>query len=85
MKGADPELLSEVESARQAAGGYLPAAVVDRIVASGIPLEQLMLSLIPLATKFAIPAISNFYVGAVAHGLSGSLYFGATTSSPVRR
>jgi cytidine deaminase len=86
MKSVDAALsgdqLSEIESACQAAGGYLPAAVVDRIVASGIPLEQLMLALIPLAKTFAIPTISNFYVGAVAHGLSGSLYFGANYEFP---
>jgi len=86
MKSVDAALssdqLSEIESACQAAGGYLPAAVVDRIVASGIPLEQLMLALIPLAKTFAIPPISNFYVGAVAHGLSGSLYFGANYEFP---
>jgi cytidine deaminase len=86
MKSEDAALssdqLAEVESACQAAGGYLPAAVVNRIVASGIPLEQLMLALIPLAKKFAIPPISNFYVGAVAHGLSGSLYFGANYEFP---
>jgi len=76
------EQLAEIESACQAAGGYLPAAVVDRIVAAGIPLEQLMLAFIPLAKKFAIPPISNFYVGAVAHGLSGSLYFGANYEFP---
>ena len=74
--------VSEIESARQAAGGYLPAAVVARIVASGVPLEQLMLKLIPLAEKFAIPTISNFFVGAVSHGLSGSLYFGANYEFP---
>lgn len=74
--------ISEVESARQAAGGYLPAAVVDRIVASGMPLEQLMLNLIPLAQKFAIPTISDFFVGAVSHGLSGNLYFGANYEFP---
>jgi cytidine deaminase len=86
MKSVDAALssdqLSEIESACHAAGGYLPAAVVDRIVASGIPLEQLMLALIPLAKTFAIPPISNFYVGAVAHGLSGSLYFGANYEFP---
>jgi cytidine deaminase len=87
MKSADAaalsnEQLTEIKSARQAAGGYLPAAVVARIVASGMPLEQLMLNLIPLAKTFAIPAISNFYVGAVAHGLSGSLYFGANYEFP---
>jgi cytidine deaminase len=74
--------ISEIESACSAAGGYLPAAVVDRIVASGMPLEQLMLNLIPLAQKFAIPTISNFFVGAVAHGLSGNLYFGANYEFP---
>jgi len=74
--------LAEVETECQAAGGYLPAVVVDRLVSSGIPLEQLMLALIPLAKTFAIPPISNFYVGAVAHGLSGSLYFGANYEFP---
>jgi cytidine deaminase len=76
------EQIAEIESACQAAGGYLPAAVVNRIVASGVPLEQLMLNLIPLAQKFAIPTISNFFVGAVSHGLSGSLYFGANYEFP---
>jgi len=72
----------QIESARQSAGGYLPAAVVDRIVAKGVSLEQLMLSLIPRAKQFAIPAISNFFVGAVAHGVSGNLYFGANYEFP---
>lgn len=76
------EQIAEIESACQAAGGYLPAVVVNRIVASGITLEQLMLALIPLAQKFAIPTISNFFVGAVSHGLSGSLYFGANYEFP---
>jgi cytidine deaminase len=64
--------------------GYLPAAVVARIVASGVPLETLMLDLIPRAQKFAIPPISNFFVGAVAHGISGSLYFGANYEFPAQ-
>jgi cytidine deaminase len=76
------EQIAEIESACQTAGGYLPAVVVNRIVASGVPLEQLMLNLIPLAQKFAIPTISNFFVGAVSHGLSGSLYFGANYEFP---
>ena len=57
--------LSDIEAACHAAGGYLPAAVVDRIVASGVPLDQLMLGLIPMAQTFAIPPISNFFVGAI--------------------
>jgi len=76
------EQLSEVESACQSAGGYVPAAVVERIVASGVPIEQLMLGLIPRAKTFAIPMISNFFVGAVAHGVSGNLYFGANYEFP---
>jgi cytidine deaminase len=76
------EQMSEIESACGAAGGYVPAAVVERIVASGVPLEQLMLGLIPRAKTFAIPAISNFFVGAVAHGVSGNLYFGANYEFP---
>jgi len=76
------EQMSEVESACHSAGGYVPAAVVERIVASGISLEQLMLDLIPRAKTFAIPAISNFFVGAVAHGVSGNLYFGANYEFP---
>jgi cytidine deaminase len=76
------EVISRVESEHQAAGGYLPAAVVNAIVASGVPLEKLMLGLIPWAEKFALPAISKFRVGAVSHGLSGSLYFGANYEFP---
>jgi len=74
--------LSDIETACRNAGGYLRAAVVERIVVSGIPLDQLMLGLIPMAQKFAIPPISNFFVGAVAHGLSGNLYFGANFEFP---
>jgi cytidine deaminase len=40
-------------------------------------IDELMLALIPEAQKFALPPISNFFVGAVALGTSGSLYFGA--------
>jgi cytidine deaminase len=69
---------------REILNGYLPAAVVARIVASGVPLEKLMLELIPKAQKFAIPPISNFFVGAVAHGISGSLYFGANFEFPAQ-
>jgi cytidine deaminase len=76
------EQMSEIESACQSAGGYVPSAAVERIVASGVPLERLMLSLIPRAKTFAIPAISKFFVGAVAHGLSGNLYFGANYEFP---
>jgi len=71
------EQLASIDSARQAAGGFLPAGEVAKIIAAGTSIEQLMLDLIPLAKTFAIPPISNFFVGVVALGASGSLYFGA--------
>ena len=59
-------------------GGAIPAAEVRRFLrSSGMTIDELMLALIPEAQKFALPAISNFFVGAVALGSSGSLYFGA--------
>lgn len=58
--------------------GAIPAPVVAQFLrSSGMTIEQLMLALIPLAQKYAIPPISNFFVGAVALGASGSIYFGA--------
>jgi len=59
-------------------GGYIPAPEVANLRrSSGMTIEQLMLSLVPQAQQFAIPPISNFFVGAVALGASGSIYFGA--------
>jgi cytidine deaminase len=58
--------------------GAIAAPVVAQFLrSSGMSIEQLMLALVPLAQKFAIPPISNFFVGAVALGASGSIYFGA--------
>ncbi len=39
--------------------------------------DSLMRALIPLAAAYARPAISGFYVGAVARVPSGAIYFGA--------
>jgi cytidine deaminase len=39
--------------------------------------SELALSLLPLAHSYAIAPISTFKVGAIAHGKSGSWYFGA--------
>jgi cytidine deaminase len=44
---------------------------------AGSTVEQLMVDLLPTAQALARPAISGFRVGAIAHGLSGALYFGA--------
>ncbi|MGH9433218.1 MAG: cytidine deaminase [Terriglobia bacterium] len=50
--------------------------------AAGIDEGQLMLALLPVAKQFASPPISNFYVGAVARGRTGNLYFGANMEFP---
>ena len=74
------------EAFRRMSGPQLPPVTHGMIAgsgsrsvpsSSGMTIEQLMLALIPLAQKSAIPPISNFFVGAVALGASGSIYFGA--------
>lgn len=71
------EQIAAIEAARREAGGRIPADVVESLVSAGLAIEQLMLELIPLAKQCAIPPISKFFVGAVALGTSGALYFGA--------
>lgn len=59
-------------------GGYLSPQQVQSLMKSlKLSLEELMNYLVPFATKFAMPPISGFRVGAVAHGVSGAIYFGA--------
>jgi cytidine deaminase len=59
-------------------GGSIPASAVEGILRqTGMTIEQLLLALVPEAQKYAIPPISSFFVGAVALGASGSIYFGA--------
>jgi cytidine deaminase len=63
--------------------GMISAAEVAHFLrSSGMTVEQLMLALLPEAQKFALPPISNFFVGAVAQGASGALYFGANYEFP---
>ena len=58
--------------------GYISAEEVGaRLGQTGMTVEQLLLALIPQAQKYAIPPISNFFVGAAALGQSGSVYLGA--------
>jgi cytidine deaminase len=45
--------------------------------ASGLDDRALRLALLPLAAACAVVPISNFYVGAIASGQSGTWYFGA--------
>ncbi len=72
-----PEQIATVQAARRASGGCVPQELVAELEAAGLPVEQLMLDLVPVARSYAIPPISNFSVGAVGLGVSGALYFGA--------
>ncbi|BET96309.1 cytidine deaminase [Xenorhabdus taiwanensis] len=44
---------------------------------SGFDDQTLALALLPLAAAYSLAPVSHFYVGAVARGESGNLYFGA--------
>lgn len=56
----------------------LNAEQVSQITSqTGLDPAALAFALLPLAAACSIAPISNFYVGAVARGVSGNLYFGA--------
>ena len=44
--------------------------------------DDLMLALLPLAQSYARPPISNFFVGVVVRGASGTLYLGSNIEIP---
>jgi len=48
----------------------------------GMTVDDLMLSLLPLAQSYARPPISNFFVGVVVRGASGTLYLGSNVEIP---
>lgn len=56
---------------------YLPAAFVKNLIKQEQSLEAFGLSLLPLATTFAVTPVSNFNVGAVAFDSEGNAYLGA--------
>lgn len=45
---------------------------------------QLMLALLPLARSYALPPISQYYVGAICRGGSGALYLGGNMEFPTQ-
>ncbi|USD64001.1 cytidine deaminase [Vibrio sp. SCSIO 43136] len=47
------------------------------LTSSGLSDKELRLALLPVAASYANVPLSDFYVGAIARGLSGRLYFGA--------
>ncbi len=67
--------------------GHFPASldgnqVAELLTVSGMSENELALALLPLAAACAVTPISKFNVGAIAHGNSGTLYFGANLEFP---
>jgi len=65
--------------------GRIPAATVTELLKlEKKTADDLMLRLVPLAKTFSRPPLSNFVVGAVIRGSSGSFYLGANIEVPGR-
>lgn len=63
--------------------GQIPPDTVQQLVAlEGKEVSSLMVALLPSARTYSRPPISNYHVGAVARGLSGSLYLGMNVEIP---
>jgi cytidine deaminase len=63
--------------------GRIPASAVEALARSeNFSVDDLMLGLLPLAQTYARAPISNFFVGVVVRGASGSLYLGANIEIP---
>jgi cytidine deaminase len=71
------QLLQKIMAADDFCGVISAADAQALATELGITMQQLMLQLTPFASLYAVPPISNFYVGAVAQGLTGDLYYGA--------
>jgi cytidine deaminase len=74
---AAQELLAKILDAPDF-GGRIPKAEAEQLERlEGKPNNQIMLALLPVAQLYSLPPISNYRVGVVARGASGSLYLGA--------
>lgn len=75
---AQKKLLSLINSKKDKFKGVILAEnvqIITTILQQSV--EELMVSLLPLASLYAYPPLSKFKVGAVSRGTSGNLYFGA--------
>jgi cytidine deaminase len=63
--------------------GHVPASDVAELAErEHKTVDALMVDLLPLARTYSRPPISNYFVGAVARGVSGNLYLGANIEIP---
>jgi cytidine deaminase len=78
MTTLTPAQLIELKNEISAHGGLISVQQVQLLLATlDCTIDQLMLVLVPLASEFAVAPISQFMVGAVVLGETGSLYIGA--------
>lgn len=85
LSGFNAESRMKVRSVLSSPGfsGQIPAAAVRELAAAEHKsVAALMLALLPLARTFSHPPISNYRVGAVAQGASGSFYLGFNIEFP---
>lgn len=63
--------------------GRIPASAVEALAKSeNTSIDDVMMGLLPLAQSYSRAPISNFFVGVVVRGASGSLYLGANIEIP---
>src|SRR5262252_7327948 len=75
-------LLTQVLDDPKFNGRISPGAVESLVKNENTSIDGVMLGLLPLAQSYARPPISNFFVGVVVRGASGSLYLGANIEIP---
>lgn len=63
--------------------GQIPPSQATTLAQNeNLPIERLMLALLPFAQSYSQAPISNFHVGVVVRGASGALYTGANIEIP---
>jgi len=75
-------LLRRLTTAPGYSGQIAGTDVASLVRNEGATVEKLMLDLLPLAQSYSRAPISNFHVGVVVRGASGSLYTGANIEIP---
>ncbi len=85
LAGFSPESRTKLRAVLSAPdfSGQIPAAAVrDLVTSEHKEIGALMLALLPLARAYSHPPISDYHVGAVVRGASGSLYLGFNIEFP---
>ncbi|KAA8678541.1 cytidine deaminase [Vibrio gigantis] len=70
-------LLSDIVLADNFDATLSPEQFASLLQASGLADDELRIALLPFAAAYSYAPLSDFYVGAIVRGLSGTLYFGA--------